>query len=231
MANTLPLSTIDVPPRPSTADQVFDALCAQILSLELPPGAKLSEVDVARAIGVSRQPVRDAFYRLSKLGFLLIRPQRATTVTLISAKDVERARFIRTALEVETVRKAVANLSDDSIAALEKIITEQDAAINAGDKALFHRLDDAFHREICARAGVEFVWTLIAENKGHMDRVRMLSLSFASRGAWDDHVRIVQALKDRSEDKAVAAIRTHLSRINEQIARVRDMNHDWFADE
>lgn len=231
MSKPLSLSTIDVQARPSTADQVFEALCAQILSLELPPGTRLSEVDVARAIGVSRQPVRDAFYRLSRLGFLLIRPQRATTVTLISARDVERARFIRTALEVETIRKAVANLSDDSIAALDKIITEQAVAIDAGDKALFHRLDDAFHREICARAGAGFVWTLIAENKGHMDRVRMLSLSFASRAAWDDHVSLVQALKDRSEDMAVAVLRRHLSRINEQIEIIRDMNHDWFAHE
>jgi DNA-binding GntR family transcriptional regulator len=74
--------------RPSVADTVFDELHSQILLLELPPGTKMSEVEVAKALGVSRQPVRDAFYRLSKLGFLSIRPQRATLVSQISSTAV-----------------------------------------------------------------------------------------------------------------------------------------------
>jgi DNA-binding GntR family transcriptional regulator len=81
-------------------------LHSQILLLELPPGTKMSEVEVAKALGVSRQPVRDAFYRLSKLGFLSIRPQRATLVSQISSTAVLQARFVRNALEAETVRTA-----------------------------------------------------------------------------------------------------------------------------
>ena len=71
----------DVEPiaRTSVTDQVFEALYRKVLLVELPPGTKLSELDVARQLGVSRQPVRDAFFRLSKLGFLQIQPQRATT--------------------------------------------------------------------------------------------------------------------------------------------------------
>ena len=71
-------------PRPSVTDQVFDELQRQVMTLELAPGTRISEVEVAKTLDVSRQPVRDAFYRLSKLGFLVIRPQRATTVSLIS---------------------------------------------------------------------------------------------------------------------------------------------------
>ena len=100
------LPQIEQQQRPTVTDQVFSELYRQVLSLELPPGTKMSEVDVAKAMGVSRQPVRDAFYRLSKMGFLLIRPQRATTVSLISPRAVVQARFIRSALEKETVRAA-----------------------------------------------------------------------------------------------------------------------------
>ncbi|MFZ5749495.1 MAG: GntR family transcriptional regulator [Pseudomonadota bacterium] len=231
MTDTMHFAQIDLPGRPSIADQVYGELHRQVLSLEMKPGARISEVDVARAMGVSRQPVRDAFYRLSKLGFLQIRPQRATTVALISPAAVMRARFIRTALEAETVRFAATRLAESDHAALEAIVEAQDAAILADDKALFHRLDDQFHREICARAGVGFTWELIAENKGHMDRVRMLSLSFASRTAWDDHVLILAALRSRDADRAVAAMREHLSRIKEQIDRILASNHEWFADE
>lgn len=231
MADTMHLLQFDILNRPSVADQVFSELHRQVLSLELPPGAKISEVDIAKALGVSRQPVRDAFYRLSKMGFLVIRPQRATTVSLISAEAVMRARFIRTALEVETVRAAAGSLSSADIDALQTILDEQDQAVTAQDKPLFHRLDDRFHREICARAGKDFAWELIAENKGHMDRVRMLSLSFASRMAWSDHVAILEALRRGNPDDAANSMRDHLSRIREQIDKIRQMNHSWFAEE
>ncbi len=231
MREIVQLPLLDVVSRPSVADQVFEELRRQILSLELEPAAKISEGDVARAMGVSRQPVRDAFYRLSQLGLVLIRPQRATTISLISSNSVMRARFIRTALELETVRVAAIRLSAEDIAALDRIIEAQDTAIGKADKATFHKLDDQFHKEICERSGLGFTWTLIAENKSHMDRVRMLSLSFASRTAWDDHVTILSALRDRDPVRAQEAIRMHLSRIKEQIDRIASSNHDWFADE
>jgi GntR family transcriptional regulator, rspAB operon transcriptional repressor len=225
----LQLPVLETAARPSVTDRVFDELRRQILTLEIAPGTKLSEVDVATQMGVSRQPVRDAFYRLSQLGFLLIRPQRATTVTLISEAAVMQARFVRTALEIETVRAAAAQLADSDLAALDALIEDQRAAMEAGDKPLFHALDDRFHMEICARAGVGFVWDLVADRKAHTDRVRMLSLAFASRLAWEDHLAIMAALRVRDPDAAADAIRTHLSRIKDQIEIMRAANHSWFA--
>ncbi|OWY06096.1 GntR family transcriptional regulator [Thioclava sp. F1Mire-8] len=228
MPAPLPLTQLDQNARMSVSDVVFEHLRQQVLGLSLPPGTKLSEVEVAKQMGVSRQPVRDAFYRLSKLGFLVIRPQRATTVSLISRDAVLQARFIRNALEVETVRVAVAALTDEDLAALRDLIEQQRAAMEKGEKTKFHELDDQFHREICTRAGLGFTWELIAENKGHMDRVRMLSLSFASRDAFDDHVKILSALESRDLDRATQAMRDHLSRILDQIDRIQDDHTELF---
>ena len=69
------LPVIQPAPQPSVSDQVFNALQQRILTLELPPQTKISEADVSKKMGVSRQPVREAFKRLAKLGFLIIRPQ------------------------------------------------------------------------------------------------------------------------------------------------------------
>ncbi|WP_429940999.1 GntR family transcriptional regulator [Agrobacterium vitis] len=120
MIDTVNVRMLDVQRQPSVTEQVFELLYRQVVELELPPGAKLSEVDVAKQMGVSRQPVRDAFYRLSQQGFLMIRPQRATVVTHISERGVLQARFIRTALEMETVRAAADRLSEEQIEALER---------------------------------------------------------------------------------------------------------------
>lgn len=217
--------------RPSVADTVFEELNRQILTLVLPPGMKMSEVDVAEALGVSRQPVRDAFYRLSKLGFLTIRPQRATTVSLISERSVMQARFVRTAIELETVRAACDRLTDADMDALEAILDEQAGTANPRDADRFHRLDDQFHREISERAGHGYVWDIIRENKAHMDRVRYLSLSFASERAYAEHRIILAAIRQRDPEAATAALRQHLLRILDQIVHIRAAHSAYFAEE
>lgn len=231
MANSIALNVLEPIQRPSIADSVFGELHRQILRLELPPGTKLSEFDVARALGVSRQPVRDAFYRLSKLGFLTIRPQRATVVSAISERAVMQARFIRLAIEAETARVACRTLTEEDLAAIEAIIDQQARAVAEHDPARFHDLDDLFHQEICARSGTGFAWETAREMKSHMDRVRFLSLSFALEHAFAEHKDILAAIRSRNEERAAEMVRIHLSRILHQIVRIRAENSAYFADE
>jgi len=208
--------------RPRTVtDQIYDALYQRVINLSLPPGAKLSEAEVAAQMGVSRQPVRDAFYRLSQLGFIQIRPQRATVVTPISEEAIRQAFFIRLALEIACIREAARKLTPAHHNALQGLIARQQAAIAADDRGGFHALDDQFHHDICAYSGLEFVWTLVKDNKGHMDRARWLSLSYNARNAMEEHKVILSALRERDENKAVAAIGLHLSRINDTLDRLR----------
>lgn len=227
----LPLPLIRQAALPTVADQVFAALQQRILTLELPPRTRISEADVARRMGVSRQPVREAFKRLAKLGFLHIRPQSSTMVSLISEEAVLRARFIRTALEVQTCRTACAKLTKSDLEVLAFVIEAQKAAIEAQDRHGFHALDEQFHREICVRAGVGYVWDLIRDSKAHMDRVRLLSLNSTSqRQALDEHVAIFVAVSARDADAAAAAITRHLSRILVLIEEVKALDHSWFTD-
>lgn len=208
--------------RPRTVtDQIFDLLYERVVNLTLPPGARLSEAEVAAQMGVSRQPVRDAFYRLSQLGFIQIRPQRATIVTQISETAVLQAYFIRAALEESCMRVAAETLTAGQLDALEDLLERQASAIAGDRRPEFHALDDQFHHDICAGSGLEFVWTLVRENKGHMDRARYLSLTYGARTALDEHRLILTALRNRDPQGAAAAVRQHLSRIEGIIARLR----------
>lgn len=92
--------------RRTTADEIFDQLQADIVAMRLPPGTKVSESEVAKQHGVSRQPVREAFIQLNNLGLLQVRPQKATLVRKISIQGILNARFIRTAVEIEVMRDA-----------------------------------------------------------------------------------------------------------------------------
>lgn len=225
-----PLRSIEALRAPSTADLVFDELYRRVVELDLAPGVKLSELDVARRMGVSRQPVRDAFYRLSQIGLLHIQPQRATTVSRISEAAVLQARFIRTALETETARAAAARLGEEGLRELEDLVAGQREAVAADERVRFHTLDDAFHRVICEASGHEVVWSLIRETKAHMDRTRFLSLSFGAPAALDDHLRILAALRVRDPERAAAAMRLHLSRIADILAKLRAERPGIFAE-
>ncbi|POF27855.1 GntR family transcriptional regulator [Roseibium marinum] len=230
MSETSALKALEPIKIPSVADAVFEELHQQILSLELAPGTRMSEVEVAKAFGVSRQPVRDAFYRLSQLGFLLIRPQRATVITKISEVAVLRARFVRTSLEIACLRAAAEVVTEDDIKDLQQLIDEQQAAISANERQLFHRLDDDFHRLICDISGHDYVWALIREQKAHMDRVRFLSLASGAQAAHDDHVGIINALREGSGERAEARLKTHLSRIETILGKIRAENPEHFEE-
>ena len=216
---------------PSIADQVFDELHKSILSLDLPPRTKISEIIVAKKMGVSRQPVREAFKRLAKLGFLVVRPQSSTTVSLISKEAVLRSRYIRMALEIQTCRTACTRIDNNGLAALATLIEKQRTAIDEQDRHKFHTLDDQFHREICIQSDVQYVWDLIHESKGHMDRIRMLSLSTtAQQLALDEHVQIFDAISTGKQDASAALLTKHLSRITGLIEDMKEKNHTWFTD-
>lgn len=225
------LRPVDLARTPSVTDQVFAALYNDVVTLALPPGSKLSEADVSRRFDVSRQPVRDAFWRLSQLGFLVVRPQRATTVSLISAEAVRQARFVRTAIEIETARVAAGLLTDADLDELDSILTDQAGAVASRDRIGFHGLDDDFHRRICELSGLDFAWSLIRDTKAQNDRVRFLSLAVGAEVALIQHRAILAALRARDADTAVVCVRTHLSQIEAVLDRLRGSDPQFFTEE
>ena len=109
--------------RPATVgNKVFEAMRQAIIQLQLRPGDPLSEAEMARQFGVSRQPVREAFIKLAEVGLVEIRPQRGTSVVMISRREVENARFIREALEVAVARKAAAEADSSHHDQLDAVI-------------------------------------------------------------------------------------------------------------
>ncbi len=208
-------------------DGIFKSLYEAIVSLSLLPGSKISEADVAKQMNVSRQPVRDAFFRLSNLGLIQIRPQRATVVTKISPSAVFEAQYIRAAIEIKTVRVASENFTTAEIEPLDSLIEKQREAVAVSDKPLFQALDDEFHKTIFIGANKAFAWKLVKDNKAHMDRVRFLSLEFGANSAFEDHVAILDAIKERKADLADKIMAEHLGRIDvilkEAMAEHRDL--------
>lgn len=218
--------------RSTGSDLVFDKLFEQITRLELLPGTKISETEIARTFGYSRQPVREAFTRLANLNLLLVRPQRATVVRPFSRQLIANARFVRAAIELEIVRAAAKDRDTSFDGALKSNLKEQADAIAAEDAALFHELDYKFHKLLCASAKQAFAFDIIAENKAQVDRLCMLSLT--SKDAMDvlygDHQTLLAALFGGDVNAADAALRLHLDRLSPTVDAIYTTHNGYFDD-
>lgn len=226
-----PQSTLQGRPAAQAADLVYQTLHDAIVSLELRPGSKVSEADVAAQLYVSRQPVRDAFSRLNERGFLLIRPQRATRVAKISEQAVRQAAFIREALEIKCLKALIETGDGQTFDALDDLLARQNQAIADNNPGEFHILDDAFHRKICDLSGNDFAWTLISDQKSHMDRIRHLSLPANAPRAYREHCQIMTAIRNRDAAAAEAAMSHHLNDLFTKIATTRAAHPDHFEGE
>jgi DNA-binding GntR family transcriptional regulator len=217
--------------RRTSADDVFDQLHADIVSLRLLPGTKLSESDIAKQNQVSRQPVREAFIRLSNMRLLEVRPQKATLVRKISVTEILNSRFIRTAVEIEVIRKACSRMDDINDNAFELNLAQQLQAAKNNDPDAFHVLDYEFHLQICIAADVKFAFDTISENKSHVDRLCMLCLANeqAMIELIDDHTQIFNALKTRDVRSMIDMTRFHLSRLDNTLKVARKEHGELFA--
>ena len=216
--------------RRTSADDIFDYLNEEIVSLRLRPGDKISEADIATRFGVSRQPVRDAFNRLANLNLLLIRPQRATEVKRFSMREIEKSRFVRAAIEKEVLRCAARYCDADGAAQLDAALAEQEKTIRDRNVDGFGILDYEFHKTLCEIAKAGFAFDVIMAEKSKVDRLCMLGLSKEDRmpELVDDHRAIAEAVKAHDADRAVELGMLHLSRLDETIERITATNANYF---
>jgi len=216
--------------RRTSADVVFDYLHEQIGTLQLLPGAKISEAEIASQFGVSRQPVRDAFSRLGNLDLLLIRPQKATVVRKFSIQSISKARFVRLSVELEVARKAATSWDGAYLGAFEANLKAQHSSFEAKDVDAFHGLDYEFHKLLCRAADAEFAFEVISENKARVDRLCVLSLTAQDgmRQLIADHEAMIGQLKSGDQEGLGDTVRLHLSRLDETVADIHASHSSYF---
>ena len=218
--------------REAIAPQLFTALRQGIAEMRLRPGDVLSEKEIAARFGVSRQPVREAFIKLSEAGLVEIRPSRGTYVMKISVREVANARFVREAIESDIARHAARLATTEQIAALREFIAEQKAAAKSEDYGVFNESDEAFHRAIADIVSSDYAWRIVESARFQTDRVRLLSLPSASPldVLISQHEEIVDRLEARDAEGAAAAMRRHLREILLALSRIAEKHPEFFDD-
>ncbi|HEY1853141.1 MAG TPA: GntR family transcriptional regulator [Solirubrobacterales bacterium] len=236
MAEPTPLRAVpDAPAKRGPARPfVHAAIRDAIVRAELPPGAKLSENELAERFGVSRTPIREALGRLRDDRLVRVVPQLGTFVARISIQAIGDAQFIREALECAAIRPAAEQAGEDDIAALEENIRSQERVRDSdgGDLDAFYLLDDAYHRYLCDLSGHMAVWPVSERAKSHLNRLRRLSLGLSDYlpEMVSEHREIATAVGARDADGAEEALRHHLRMVLREIPRIREEHPDYFEE-
>ncbi|MBL1266705.1 MAG: GntR family transcriptional regulator [Halomonas sp.] len=200
----------------SVRQRLFHVLRQSIIQMVLAPGQALSEKELADTFSVSRQPVREAFIRLSEAGLVEVKPQRGTYVVKISQQAVLEARFVREAVEVAVVRLAAEKgLGSAVLTDLHDLLARQRRCIEPNDNDRFYRLDEAFHRTLSLGVEQHAAWKVIEEVRAQLDRVRYLSVPHSTplERLVDQHARIVAAIEARDAQQAEETMALHLREI------------------
>jgi DNA-binding GntR family transcriptional regulator len=198
---------------------VKDRLLQDILSGRYPPDSRIVETRVARDLGTSQAPVREALRGLEALGVVEIQPFRGAHVRRPSIEELLEAYAVRAELESLAARLAVPRMTDQDLADLEAAHTAMQAAAATGDRHEVAVRDAAFHARLVALAGnqaLERVWRSLEP----FSRTYITLVSPGADAQWtaDLHPPIMRGLRARDAVEVEAALRHHFDLASEHLA-------------
>jgi DNA-binding GntR family transcriptional regulator len=208
-------------------ERVYEHLRSEIRQQRLAPGTELSEVALARELGVSRGPIREAMGRLASEGLVTIRPRRGAVVRALTAQELVDAYQVREVLEATAVRLAVPRLTPADLERLEQLVEEMAIRAEKGDLNRFFQANVAFHDLFCHLSGnakLEQVHHMLMGEIGAF-RDRSLSLRGSPDESVLEHRRILEAARrgdvERAAELAAAHVRVPSDRLREHVERVQ----------
>ena len=213
-------------------EQTLETLRREIISLQLAPGAALSENELAAEHGVSRTPVRESLTLLQGEGLVQVYPQVGTFVSLVDPERVAEAQFIREAIECTSLDSVAPPLASGDVDSLTDNLRRQVAVADRDDTDAFFELDEEFHRTLLRIAGHESAWRTVTSQKAHLDRARRLSLVHTRPlpTLVEQHRTVADALIAGDKANAISHLRTHLRAVFDDIAAIRTARPELFSD-
>ena len=200
------------------SEQVKDRLLKRIVEGELEPGSRIVETRVARELGISQAPVREALRALTSLGLVEKRPHRGAWVRKPDRQELVESVQVRGVLEAFAAEQAATNISDERIGELGHLYEEMlELAAKNDAMALAHK-DAEFHAMVISAAGnvvLERTWELLQP-------FSQTYLTVSAPGVdlmWlaKRHGGILDALKAHDPEAASLVMRHHM----EQVAEIR----------
>ncbi len=201
------------------AEQIKDRVLQDILSGRYPPDARIVETRVAKELGTSQAPVREALRGLEALGVVEILPFRGARVRRLSATELREAYDVRSELECLGARLGVPAMTDADLAEIEALFAAMQAAAEAGDRREVAVRDAAFHARLLRLAGnatLERVWRSLEPFS--RTYISLVSPNADPRWSAGLHPPIVAALRGRDVAAVELALQRHFREASDHVA-------------
>jgi DNA-binding GntR family transcriptional regulator len=202
-------------------NRIYTHLRDQILNGEIPPSEHMIEAKIAREIGTSRTPVREALHSLELEGLIESIPRVGYVVKPIDEGEVEEICEIRVAIESVAARWAMEKAPQKLIEELRKNISVLEEKVVHGDPRLFIDLDAQFHEIIARQSGSKRLQELGQTLRRHMLRYRIQSIYLIDNvlRAIQGHKGILEAIEKGDLEEVNKAIKCHLEQSKRDILR------------
>ena len=180
----------------------------------LRPGDRVPEVEIARTLGMSLSPVREALFRLAQEGLIVHRPHRGFRLVELGAERVEEVYTFRAMLEGLAAARATTRIRPEQLAELERLIQEGEAALREGDVATNVERNGQFHSLIIRAADhtlLDRAWRMLAPLQWLLSPVTRPPEAPRDAADWvARHRRVLSAIQSGYEDLAERAAREHV---------------------
>jgi DNA-binding GntR family transcriptional regulator len=192
--------------------QVADHLREEILSSRLAPGEELGEVALARSLGISRGPLREALGQLAAEGLVTIVPRRGAVVKRLTHREFIDSYQVREALESLAIRLAVPRLTDGDKAELHRMAEDMERAAGADDTDRFFEINRRFHATLVQASGNQKLMEVHGRLVAQM--ARLLKQSVELRGGMAqsaaEHRAILEAVDAGDPVRAARLLEEHI---------------------
>lgn len=201
------------------SQKVYRILKTGIVKKYLKPGTKLLEVKIAKQMGVSRTPVREAIRELAAEGFVKMIPNQGVIVSIASIEDTQEVLQIRSVLEGLAARLATKVINGEEIKELEKYIEQMEYYANKDNALAFSKMDVEFHElilNICGNNRLIQIRKNLSD-QAHRYRIRSLSIPGRLRHSLKEHQEILEALKRKDSEQADKLSQKHIENVLKNI--------------
>ena len=184
----------------------------RILSGDIAPGARVNEYGLAKEIGVSRGPIREACRGLVEMGLLTFVVNRGFFVREITQKDASELYEIRASLMRLAGETLARRITDAELNILARLVADMDVAVGGKDFEDFYAFNREFHDRIVDLADNDRLKALCdgLSKELHLYRRRSLLQGGGFRVSNREHKKILAALRSRNPEKAGAALEAHV---------------------
>lgn len=219
-AQVPPLKSIETPV--SLKEMAFEAIKEAILANQLRPGNLYSEPSLARELGISRTPVREALLELASRGFLTFIRRKGFQINEFSEHDIRNLFACRRALELAVIREITPSIADHAIEELDAIRTRDVQAANARDSKVSVRVDREFHLFLASLTRNPYIISALENVRDLIDwtGTKILERKERPMEVLREHGAIIDMINKRDLGGAVSMMEEHL-RITERLVLAR----------